>query len=248
MAEAYQRNQNDRSTYGYRQLPGSGVASGPELKTLVFASVGVALGILVGTFVASSSLRGVSPVPSHNFVPTASAASTSVSPPVAAAASAASLDSHAVQQQIPQPSVAQNSTIAKISTPHMVAVVAHKHHARKWRLAKRWSNAGHDPHTPLMESVTNSMPSNIPAPETEHAADFIAFTVEGDVTLSNYDASTKTIDTYEGESFAVAQTASDGGAISWDEYPSNVHYTCDQSGNCNLIKAGLAVPNSKRTR
>jgi hypothetical protein len=100
----------------------------------------------------------------------------------------------------------------------------------------------------LIATVIDTMPSTIPAPEPEHATDFIAFTVEGDVTMSNYDASTKTIDTYEGESFAVAQTTSDGGAISWDNYPPNVHYTCDQSGNCNLIKAGMAASNSKRTR
>jgi hypothetical protein len=42
---------------GYRQLPSVGNTRGPELKTIVYAGVGVVMGILVGTFVADGSLR-----------------------------------------------------------------------------------------------------------------------------------------------------------------------------------------------
>ena len=54
--ETYKRAVGEVSQ-GYRQLPSVGNTRGPELKTIVYAGVGVVMGILVGTFVADGSLR-----------------------------------------------------------------------------------------------------------------------------------------------------------------------------------------------
>ena len=68
MADAFHRNPGDQATYGYRQLPGSGPARGPELKTMVYGTIGVALGIVVGTLIADGSWRSMNPLASHQLV------------------------------------------------------------------------------------------------------------------------------------------------------------------------------------
>jgi hypothetical protein len=55
--ETYKRAVGESVSQGYRQLPSVGNTRGPELKTIVYAGVGVVMGILVGTFVADGSLR-----------------------------------------------------------------------------------------------------------------------------------------------------------------------------------------------
>jgi hypothetical protein len=55
--ETYKRAVGEAVSQGYRQLPSLGNTHGPELKTIVFAGVGIVMGILVGTFVADGTLR-----------------------------------------------------------------------------------------------------------------------------------------------------------------------------------------------
>lgn len=132
--------------------------------------------------------------------------------------------------------------------------VAHEHRsvhnltAGKRHFARRRIHARHRVHAPLLARIAVQMPPGIGAPELEHAADTFAFTVEGDVTVANYDDLTRTIDTYEGETMALAPTASESSVITWQDSPSNIHYRCDQTGNCTLVKGGQFALNSKRTK
>jgi hypothetical protein len=68
MADPFNRIPGDQTTYGYRQLPGSGPARGPELKTMVYGTIGVVLGIVAGTILADGSWRSMSPFASHQLV------------------------------------------------------------------------------------------------------------------------------------------------------------------------------------
>jgi hypothetical protein len=71
--------------------------------------------------------------------------------------------------------------------------------------------------------------------------------IEGDVTVASYDVAMGTIGTYEGSNFVLDKTGSENGAIPWDDYPFNVHYRCDGSGNCTLVHRG-ATASAKMTR
>jgi hypothetical protein len=71
--------------------------------------------------------------------------------------------------------------------------------------------------------------------------------VEGELTVSAYDASTGTIETYEGEAFALPAAASAGSEIHGEDLSQNIHYRCDPYNRCTLI-AGQSVLNAKRTR
>ncbi|HUD13435.1 MAG TPA: hypothetical protein VMQ56_07250 [Terracidiphilus sp.] len=120
--------------------------------------------------------------------------------------------------------------------------------AEKPHFAPRTIHARDNLHAPLLARIPVQMPPGIGAPELEHAAHTFAFTVEGDVTVANYDDVTKTIETYEGETIALAPTTSESSVITWQNYTSNVHYRCDQTGNCTLVKGGQVSLNSTRTK
>src|ERR1700677_1112287 len=122
MVEGFQRTHTDRTTYGYRQLPGSGSAGGPELKTLVIAGLGAALGIIVGTILAGNSIRGTNPGPSLHSVQAGSIASALVAPPAAKPVKAPPVDQPVAQPGSRVASVGQNSIPVKASAAKPVTV------------------------------------------------------------------------------------------------------------------------------
>jgi hypothetical protein len=73
----------------------------------------------------------------------------------------------------------------------------------------------------------------------------LPFYSEGDATVVSYDATGDTITTDDGRSFVIGSTVSESHAISWQDYRSNVHYRCDQSGNCSLVRTGVIALNAK---
>lgn len=68
---------------------------------------------------------------------------------------------------------------------------------------------------------------------------------EGVLTVSDYNASTGTIQTSDGRTFALGTTVAAGTAVSWESYRSDVHYRCDQNGSCVLMRAGVVAPDAK---
>lgn len=257
MAEAFQRIHTDRTTYGYRQLPGSGSAGGPELKTLVIAGVGAALGILVGTVLAGNSMRGTNPVPLLHTVQAGAIASATVAPPTPKAVQAPTVE-QPTAQPVAQPedsvaSVAQSSAPAQHSAAQPVTIslehrAVHSFTTKKRHFARHWHHPRFRFDDSEFASISVEAPPALELPKPEESAKPFVFTVEGDVSLANFDGLTKTVDTYEGESFSLNQTPSASTDVAWQESVPNIHYRCDQSGNCDLIRAGQAFPNSKRTR
>jgi hypothetical protein len=69
--------------------------------------------------------------------------------------------------------------------------------------------------------------------------------IEGDVTVASYDVASNRIQTYEGNNFVLDTSAAS--AIHWQDYPFNVHYRCDGSGNCTLVR-GSATAIARLTR
>ncbi|MGO9324227.1 MAG: hypothetical protein ACLP07_06660 [Terracidiphilus sp.] len=68
---------------------------------------------------------------------------------------------------------------------------------------------------------------------------------EGVLTVSDYSASTGTIQTSDGRTFALGTTVAAANATSWETYRSDVHYRCDQNGSCVLMRAGVVAPDAK---
>lgn len=75
----------------------------------------------------------------------------------------------------------------------------------------------------------------------EIVAEPLGFSVEGDATVVDYDASVGVLTTSGSETFVVATAASESGAIHWQDYPVNVHYRCNRVADCTLVHAGQVV-------
>jgi len=85
------------------------------------------------------------------------------------------------------------------------------------------------------------MPYVPPTPPTVTSAAAVGpfiLSIEGDVTTANYDSDSRTIETYERQTYVLSSAASAGSTIPWQDFPFNVHYRCDHAGNCTLFRRG----------
>jgi len=73
----------------------------------------------------------------------------------------------------------------------------------------------------------------------------LVFYSEGDATVVDYNPVSGTIDTDDGRSFQIGATVSASNAVPWGDYHANVHYRCDQNGNCTLIRTGVVALNAR---
>jgi len=71
--------------------------------------------------------------------------------------------------------------------------------------------------------------------------------IQGEATIAGFDAGTGRVETYEGQTFVLDKTAGETSAISWPDFPFNVHYRCDETGSCTL-KHGGATAGAKLAR
>jgi len=307
MSDALHKTTGDPATPGYRPLPGSGPTRGAELRTTVYAGLGIALGIFAGTFVADGTVERMLAGPQHQVAevrpqaaavaPSSSMAAVSTPQTIAAATTSAIVPAveparneapvaaadarpHEAQpappttvargkraaaeiasgQQAPAPSHRTFSTLASSkmaeaisSAPHQVAVAHHRHAGRRAgsrlvRFSRRHGRRRRRPHPvermmlAVRAPTSNDALSPVPA---EEAADF---TVEGNLTVQSVDSSRGLVQTYEGESFALGRPVNGPTVVSWLEYPADLHYRCDQSGNCTLAHGRGLVGSAKRTK
>jgi len=313
MAETFRRGVGDQATLGYRQLPSIG-SEGPDLKTLVYAGLGVALGILVGTVMADGSWRTLSPLAQHPIVQASSSGSGSGSaslaatkaaptPPVQAqTATHASPQSSAVPQSpavhasadskapvvhtapVPRnaivasnvsathnPSVNRSTSVTRSTAVARNASGTHEasstrkasgtrrvsaarrrrpvHGSAAWRrhFGKHKALKRHRLRTTRRAAISGAPPiSDVVMKPVDMDTAFV-FTVEGELTVSAYNALAGTIETYEGEAFALHNAASSNSGIQAENLSPNIHYRCDRFGSCTLI-AGQFVLDAQRTR
>ena len=101
--------------------------------------------------------------------------------------------------------------------------------------------------TPRKSAIASALPGPYRELKPDDIATTSAFTVEGELTVSGYNSLAGTIQTYEGEAFALPKAASAGGGIQGEDLSNNIHYRCDQFGSCTLM-AGQFVLKANRTR
>ena len=315
MAETFRRVAGDQVTLGYRQLPSIG-SEGPDLKTLVFAGLGVALGIVVGTVMADGSWRQMNLPPQHPIVQAGSSGSGTVNPKATKAAQALPVQAQSTTHGSPQPSVALKSPAVqapalrapdggKASAVHTASLTTgssitsstaitrnapathsapgiHQASANREASGVRNTSGVHNVpgtrrasahrHRPLhglagwkrhsgrhkglrkrrlrplkRTAITAGLPATDPPLKFAGPDSPFVFTVEGELTISAYDALTGTIETYEGEAFALQNPALTNSGSPAADVSSNIHYHCDQVGSCTLI-AGQFVLKAQRTR
>lgn len=227
------------------QIPEAETLRIKDDSTVRYAAAAVAFGLVFGVALAATAGNTIVPISSPSQP---SVVSTAADVPGQVAPRAGHALSH------------QNQTSKQVVTasPSSVLPVALK------TSVNRKSSAAHRRHGARKASLTRisfnprrSRPSfriaPAPAPftaslETRQAEPLtVSFFMEGDATVADFDSSSGMIQTDEGKTFIIGTPAgvSDGGP--WQDYHRNVHYRCDQSGNCTISGAGVVVSNAKLT-
>ncbi len=215
---------------GYRQLQTGGPAGTALGATLLYATIGVALGILAGTSLAASPwLSNVSFAPKTLGQVTASAAELKGAPAASANPSPKPV----------APTRNQGVELLSSAVKTGATVPAVRAASVRRRLPGRLRAAiNHKPHMPRKKLT-------IAAARVDYPVERYSFIIEGDVTVVNFDASEGMIETHEGKTFVISSAVAESNAILWQDYRSNVHYRCNQAGSCTLVRAGVIVPNAR---
>jgi len=224
------------AAYGYRQPPPAMQHSSLIMLALAYVVMGTALGTVAGTGLAMAS--------SHSGIPTIVF---QVAPPVQASSTADN-----VVKPPPQSSVLPSRAVdvpASMANPSALKLTRASyqvtHHPRHAQY----------PGATIKQIALAAVPTRIATPSPVAAAAPVTaaatapevknyqFISEGDVTVADFDASMGRIETYEGRTFAIGASAVASAATSLQDSGTTVHYRCDQSGSCTLMRAALVMQN-----
>jgi hypothetical protein len=225
---------------------------------MLFAAMGVSMGTLAGVataFVSASTASAASVDSGNNGTVQMAAlvtpgdhgnANTSSGNDSAAAQPAVVEDSpaHRAAQKEQAPGVerarSKTPSVDKTSTPATAP--------SENRPAKRLAHPVNRPLRTEMATEPEVAPIEMDADQSipVEQAKSSAFVSEGDLTVADYNPDQGTIETSDGRTFELGETVSMGQTVAWDQYRSNVHYRCEQSGNCTLQRAGAVTINSKQ--
>ncbi len=230
------------------QIPEAETLRIKDDSTIRYAAAAAAFGLVFGVALAATS--GYVLVP-----PSSPAQASTVSTTPVVAASVASPSAHAVSHhsQTINPAIAKSSSSVlpvalKTSVNRKSSATHHRHGARR-ASAKRFSFTSHRSEAFL--KIPPAPSARVPAPVSMESrtvqALAVSFFMEGDATVADFDSSSGMIQTDEGKSFLIGMPAGVSSAGPWQDYHRNVHYRCDQSGNCTISGAGVVVPNAKLT-
>jgi hypothetical protein len=254
-ANPYQQYFEGAARRGYGRVRARGPKEAALGLALIYASIGASLGIVSGTALA------VQIWPANTAVATTDLAQVS--------ASMAGLNGPLVA--IPgQTALAQNLAIEPadaIAQPSLKSAVIESKHAEKPTtihhqyahikvpsaigLAALGNNHSNNSSTVdtaadvASAPVVPASPASNQVAQTQVAAIVPVFMVEGDATVSDFDASTGMVETRDGKTFSIGKAITASYANSWQDYFGHVHYRCDPGGNCTLSRAGVVVPNAK---
>jgi hypothetical protein len=251
MQDNSQQTPNPRTPSGYRPLiPAelSGVASNPAY-AYIAAAAGV--GLLVGLGIAVGATAGHAKV--------------TAAPPSAAISSQASgLPSFQASFTGPAQSllsVVDPSKKVDAATPHFALVndaskkkVAALNKRRGLQRLWPWKkgsekrdNAKRKPYVSPNSPGTSEEPTALELATAAAATGPFVLGIQGDATIASYDVATGTVETYEGSSFVLDKANRENGAIPFQDFPFNVHYSCDQNNSCTIVRHG-ATANARLMR
>jgi hypothetical protein len=73
------------------------------------------------------------------------------------------------------------------------------------------------------------------------AAKLLPFSIEGDDAIVDFDTSHGVIQTRGRKTFLVDKATAAGADAGWQDYPVSIHYRCDQSSSCMLMRSGAGT-------
>jgi hypothetical protein len=203
-----------------------------KLQGLLYAAIGTALGLLAGTATAVGPWGTNSALMARDSVHVSLSAPGSGTSVPQSTLLAASIQIAAT----PAPVLVQPAPVAP---PVAVASV---HHVASNLFTKRALSHQTMPAaiaSTVAPAAVETVETSVPA-TPDSASSPASMTIEGDLTVADFDASTGTLETREGRSFTVTPVGNGGSSLDWQDYAGNVHYQCTQAGSCSLTGSGMA--------
>ncbi len=226
------------AAYGYRQPPPAKQRGNLMMLALAYVVMGGALGTVAGTSLAMAT--------SHPAIPTLVF---QVAPPVEANSTVDNLVTPARQpsgltsQGVVMPAIIAKPSPLKLTKASFQVTQTHHHRYAHHRraLLKQVALTAASTQIAIPSHVAAAAPV-FPVVVSTGTKNYKFFS-EGDATVADFDASMGRIETYEGRTFVLGATTMASAGASLQDSGTNVHYRCDQSGNCTLMRAGLVMQN-----
>jgi len=264
MQDPTQPQPGPRNPVGYRPLLPPDYSKGLGNSAFAYVAAATGLGLVVGLGIAftaghaSASVTSKAPVPrvsdalqthSSAFVPVPVVYAAS-NPPLLSKVGpgkphpgTTSLDKKPSTAPLLMPATAKSSAAKPIR--HHRRHAAHKITNFLGKLTGRAKRKPYVSETAV--SPAAAAPTGLDKANAAAAAGPFFLGIEGDVTIAGYEPTTGVLQTYEGETYILAKNSPGTGTINWQNYPFNVHYRCDEIGDCTLIR-GHASATAKLTK
>jgi hypothetical protein len=248
MQEPSQEQPKPRNSAGYRPLVPAELTRSIGPSAYGYVAAAVALGLATGVAIALTGGHAkVAAAPGVSAATGTHASGASILP-AAHGGPAPSRLSQAENRK--KTGAGLLSTVSEKSSRRPAR--AHKRHGihkvLDWKKANReYKAAKRRPYISPNPPPSPDQPTALELATSAEAAGPFFLDIQGDVTVANYDSASGTIETYEGETYLLAKNAGESGPIPWQDYPFDVHYRCDDIGNCTLFRGGASAA-AKLTR
>lgn len=244
MQEIPQQQPTTRPSAGYRPLLPANLAKGPGTPAFAYVLAAAGMGLAVGVGIAfSAGHASAAPRVSDAF--NSHSSGPSLIPAVYAAPATPLLDHVSKPKPSPEslltPAASRSNAVKPAAHPRRHSF--HRGWARVKSLGKLVARKNRKPYV----SPTPAEPTGLELANSAAASGPFFTGIEGDVTIANFDTATGTIQTYEGETYVLDRTTVASNSIPWQKFPFNIHYRCDQAGDCTL-KHGGATAVARLTR
>jgi len=241
MIDPSQQQPNSRTSAGYRPLVPQELSKGLGNSPTAYVAAAIGLGLAIGVTMGLAGGHSNAGAPRVSDALSAHSSELSAVPAVYAATTPSLLSQveNKKKANSGNPALLEASdNSAKNSAP------AHKKHRLhrlwNWKKGSAKNGARRKPYVSPTPVAEPDAPTGLELATAAAAAGPFFLGIEGDATVANYDEGTGAIQTYEGSNFLLAK-AGEPSAIPWQDFPFNVHYRCDESGNCTLVHRGAAA-------
>lgn len=238
MQDSSQHQPKPNGSAGYRPIVSAEFTRGLGNSAYSYVAAAAGLGLLVGFTVALTAGHAKAPRISPVSAATSVRTSGMSMLPAAYVGSTPSLlrQVEGVKKAPSKPALV-SATMDTTKEPRK-----HKKHGmHKLMDWKMRHGAKRKPYVPENAPVAENQPTALQLATAAAAAGPFVMAIQGDATVADFDAATGTIETYEGAKYVLAKNNNEVSSIQWDNYPFNVHYRCDEAGNCTLWHAGTSA-------
>lgn len=243
MQDDAQQDHPSRNIAGYRPLSPADASGNLGPAALGYIAVAAAFGMMIGLVLAVFSAHARVAAAPQTATPSNVQAASIGAPAANPSGSAPSLH---IQTKHPHALAAALSKIVPFNgRPALRRTGLHRtrglHTFFDWRKNSREHKAKRRPYVSPNPTPAPDTPTALQLATAAAASGPVILGIQGDATIASFDSATGTVQTYEGATYLLAKSSADNGTIAWENYPFNIHYRCDEIGNCKLSHGGVSA-------